>query len=51
MSGAFVINLQYPDSGKFGAVGGRQPGAALTAATCAGNFVPESTGVDYWDGE
>ena len=43
--------FQYPDSGKFGAVGGRAAGAALAAATFAGKFVAESAAVDYWDGE
>lgn len=43
--------FQYPDSGKFGAVGGRQPGRALTEASFAGRFVPEAAGVDYWHGE
>ncbi len=38
--------FQYPDSGKFGAVGGRQPGRPQVAATFAAKFVPEDAGVD-----
>jgi uncharacterized cupin superfamily protein len=43
--------FQYPDSGKFGAVGGRQPGSSPAAATFSGKFVPENADVDYWHGE
>jgi uncharacterized cupin superfamily protein len=43
--------FQYPDSGKFGAVGGRQPGRPPAEATFSGMFVLESTKVDYWHGE
>ena len=43
--------FQYPDSGKFGAVGGRQPGRPPTEATFGGMFVLESSKVDYWHGE
>lgn len=42
---------QYPDSGKFGAVGGRQVGTAPPVASFAAKFVPESADVDYWHGE
>lgn len=41
---------QYPDSGKFGAVGGRVPGGRPGDATFAG-FFDESKRLDYWDGE
>jgi len=43
--------FQYPDSGKFGAVGGRQPGSSPAEATFSGKFVPENADVDYWHGE
>ena len=43
--------FQYPDSGKFGAVGGRQPGRLPAEATFGGKFVLENAGVDYWHGE
>ncbi len=43
--------FQYPDSGKFGAVGGYQPGRPPGEATFSGKFVPESADVDYWHGE
>jgi uncharacterized cupin superfamily protein len=43
--------FQYPDSGKFGAVGGRQPGRPPSEATFSGKFVLESGAVDYWHGE
>lgn len=43
--------FQYPDSGKFGAVGGRHPGRPVAEASFSGKFVPESAGVEYWDGE
>lgn len=42
--------FQYPDSGKFGAVGGRSPGAKLQDARFAG-FYLEKARLDYWDGE
>jgi hypothetical protein len=40
---------QYPDSGKFGAIGGRQPDNPK--ATFQATFVPEASGVDYWHEE
>jgi uncharacterized cupin superfamily protein len=43
--------FQYPDSGKFGAVGGREFGRSLSAATFAAKFVPEGADVEYWHGE
>ena len=43
--------FQYPDSGKFGAVGGRVPGRPPSEATFPGKMVPESADVDYWHGE
>jgi hypothetical protein len=42
--------FQYPDSGKFGAVGGRHPGTRPQDATFAG-FYAEKERLDYWDGE
>ena len=42
---------QYPDSGKFGCMGGRQPGKPPADATFAAKFVPESAEVDYYHGE
>lgn len=42
--------FQYPDSGKFGAVGGRLPGTRPHEATFSG-FFPEDGRKDYWDGE
>jgi uncharacterized cupin superfamily protein len=42
--------FQYPDSGKFGAVGGREPGARPQDAAFAG-FYSEKARLDYWDGE
>lgn len=42
--------FQYPDSGKFGAVGGREPGMRAHDAPFAG-FYDESDKRDYWDGE
>jgi uncharacterized cupin superfamily protein len=42
---------QYPDSGKWGAVGGREPGLAPARASFAGRYVRESESLDYWDGE
>lgn len=42
--------FQYPDSGKFGAVGGRLPGTRPQDATFAG-FWSEDGRKEYWDGE
>jgi len=42
---------QYPDSGKFGAIGGRQPGSVPGQATFSSKFVLEASSVDYWHGE
>ena len=42
--------FQYPDSGKFGVVAGRQPGSRPMDAPFAGFYV-EDTRVDYWQGE
>lgn len=42
--------FQYPDSGKFGAVGGRLPGTRPHEATFSG-FYDEASRKDYWDGE
>jgi uncharacterized cupin superfamily protein len=42
--------FQYPDSGKFGVVGGRPPGRPATEARF-GRFVPDGADVDYWHGE
>lgn len=41
----------YPDSGKFGVIGGREPGAPLANASFPSRFVPDGAGVDYWHGE
>ena len=43
--------FQYPDSGKFGAVGGREPGAWPPVASFAAQFHDEAAAVDYWKGE
>jgi uncharacterized cupin superfamily protein len=43
--------FEYPDSRKFGAVGGRQPGRPPAEATFSGKFVPADADVDYWHGE
>jgi uncharacterized cupin superfamily protein len=40
---------QYPDSGKFGAMGGRQPDKPQ--ATFPATFVTNDASVDYWHGE
>ena len=40
---------QYPDSGKFGAMGGRQPDNPQ--ATFSARFVSEEAAGDYWHGE
>lgn len=42
---------QYPDSGKFGVVGGREPGKPLGQATFPARFVYDDQGLDYWHGE
>lgn len=42
--------FQYPDSGKFGAVGGRKPGQRPLDAPFAG-FWSEDGRKEYWDGE
>ncbi len=42
--------FQYPDSGKFGAVGGRPAGGRPQDAAFAG-FYAEGARLDYWDGE
>jgi hypothetical protein len=42
--------VQYPDSGKFGAVAGRKPGGRPIDAAFAG-FFDEAARRDYWDGE
>jgi uncharacterized cupin superfamily protein len=42
--------FQYPDSGKFGAVGGRLPGMRPHEATFSG-FFPDGGRLDYWEGE
>jgi len=42
---------QYPDSGKWGAVGGREPVLPPARASFAGRYVRESESLDYWDGE
>lgn len=41
---------EYPDSGKWGAVGGRPPGRPQEA-TFAGRYVTGAQVVDYWEGE
>ncbi len=41
----------YPDSGKFGVVGGREPGAPPVNASFPARFVPDGTTVDYRHGE
>lgn len=41
---------QYPDSGKFGAVGGRRPGVRPQDAPFSG-FFSETARLDYWEGE
>ena len=41
---------EYPDSGKWGAVGGRPPGRPQEA-TFAGRYVGEAQTIDYWEGE
>ena len=42
--------FQYPDSGKFGAVGGRKAGRPAAEATF-GKFTMDDAGLDYWHGE
>ena len=41
----------YPDSGKFGVIGGREPGKLPADATFPARFVADGEGVDYWHGE
>jgi uncharacterized cupin superfamily protein len=43
--------FQYPDSGKFGASGGRVFGSNPPFATFPTKFYDESSQVDYWKGE
>jgi uncharacterized cupin superfamily protein len=43
--------FQYPDSGKFGAVGGRVAGRPPSEASFPAKMVPEAADVDYWHGE
>jgi uncharacterized cupin superfamily protein len=43
---------QYPDSGKWGAAGGRDPGKPPSEATFPGRYVSEDlASLDYWQGE
>ena len=42
---------QYPDSGKFGVIAGREPGVPPTQATFPSRFIADGPGVDYWQGE
>jgi uncharacterized cupin superfamily protein len=42
---------EYPDSGKFGVVAGRTPGAPPGDATFPARFVADGASVDYWHGE
>jgi uncharacterized cupin superfamily protein len=42
--------FQYPDSGKFGVVGGRKPGQRLSEAAF-GKLAADDAGLDYWHGE
>lgn len=42
--------VEYPDSGKYGVIAGRPPGARPTEAAFW-VFAPKAGGVDYWDGE
>ncbi|HXF78112.1 MAG TPA: cupin domain-containing protein [Usitatibacter sp.] len=42
---------QYPDSNKWGAAGGRDPGKPPTEATFPGRYVREAESLEYWDGE
>ncbi len=42
---------QYPDSNKWGAVGGRMPHTRPGEATFTGRYVADGTTLDYWDGE
>jgi uncharacterized cupin superfamily protein len=42
---------QYPDSGKWGAVGGRPSGARPNDATFPGRFVLDAESLEYWHGE
>jgi len=42
---------QYPDSGKWGAAGGRQPGAPPAEGTFPSRYVADAQSLDYWQGE
>jgi uncharacterized cupin superfamily protein len=42
---------QYPDSGKWGAAGGRDPGKPPSEATFPGRYVADTESLDYWHGE
>ena len=42
---------QYPDSGKWGAAGGRQPGAPPTEGSFPSRYVANAESLDYWHGE
>lgn len=42
--------MEYPDSGKWGALAGSAPGGAETQRTFAA-FVPADAAVGYWEGE
>jgi uncharacterized cupin superfamily protein len=42
---------EYPDSGKFGATGGRRPGSWPPEASFPATFVEAASAVDYWKGE
>lgn len=42
--------MEYPDSGKFGVYVGTAPGGAKARRTFS-IFCPQSSGVDYWQGE
>ena len=42
---------QYPDSGKWGAAGGRTPGGRPNEATFPARMVGDDIDLDYWHGE
>ena len=42
---------QYPDSGKWGGVGGRPPNARPGEATFSARYVADGAEIDYWKGE
>ncbi|HEX4331983.1 MAG TPA: cupin domain-containing protein [Usitatibacter sp.] len=42
---------QYPDSGKWGAAGGRDPGKPPSEAAFPARYVREAESLEYWDGE